>query len=41
MWQRSDAVKAQIRNTKAFYHWATALSMLYEMHICCKTGIFA
>ena len=37
MWQRSDAVEAQIRNTQAFYHWATALSKLYEMRICCKT----
>ena len=41
MWQRSDAVEAQIRNPQAFYHWATALSTLYEMRICCKTENFA
>ena len=31
MWQSSGAIEAQIRNTRAFYHWATALSTLYEM----------
>ena len=41
MWQSSDAVQAQIRNTQAFYHKATALSTLYEMVICCKTEKFA
>ena len=40
MWQRNDAVEVQIQNTQAFYHWATALSMLYEMQICCKTENF-
>ena len=39
-WQRIDAVEAQIRNTQAFYHWATVLSTLYEMPICCKTENF-
>ena len=41
MCQRSDAVEAQIRNTQAFYHWANALSLVYEMWICCKTENFA
>ena len=41
MWLRSDAVEAQIRNTQAFYHWAIALSTLYEKQICCKTEDFA
>ena len=41
MWQRSDAIEAQIPNTQAFYHWGTGLSTLYQMRICCKTESFA